>query len=218
MRENLRCGKWVAAALVVLGLAYCCPVAKAAILGTYVDASTSTNTAPLSAFAGSQVHTDQKWWDRPLGGFNLNNNTVIEATLSEDTPVITTTVTGLTSGEYAVYVLYWTFLGSADKDQGIAAALGADPLVEYWRTDGVSFSTGIKHPDTTTTELYQVKIGTFTGTSFAVNVDHAGSSLSGVSDERTWYDGVAYVEIPEPAMIGALAIFPVLVCRRRCRR
>jgi hypothetical protein len=217
-RNSMTRYQWlaVASAMTLLVMAR----VDAAILGTYVDASTSgvgSNTGPATAFTGGQNSFDNLWWDRPLAGFNLQNNTVIEATGGENAPELTTTVTGLSSGTYDVYVLYWTFLGSPATDQGIAAALGADPLVEYWRADGSSFSTGIKHPDDTTTELYEVKLGTFTGNSFTVRVDHAGSSPSGVSDERTWYDGVAYVLVPEPTSTLLFGVGGLILWLRRRR-
>ena len=59
-----------------------------------------------------------------------------------------------------------------------------------------------------------MKIGTVTGTSFAVDIQNS----TGGDTSRTWYDGVAYVALPEPAAGGMLPALTMPWALRRGRR
>ena len=204
--------------------------APAAIIGTYVDAKpsgtaaawASPNTSPSGAFAFSYTGDsgDGFWDDRT--GFGLDSNgtlsgtrNILEAGTSnvETLPTITTTVSGLALQRYDVYVLYWSTPTTADWSVRAKLSTAAS-FVEYDR----SGTLGTAGTDTSINgaglNLYEAYIGTTaTVTSFSVNL--LNSTSTDFVNNRTWYDGVAYVELPEPASLGLMGVGGMLLLRRR---
>lgn len=92
----------------------------------------------------------------------------------------------------------------------------------YTGSDATVFSTALaQNPFTTgvmvaegNRRLYEVLLGTVTGTGFSAFIE--GDRSMTAQNQRTWYDGVGYSIVPEPATgallgLGALA----LIARRR---
>jgi len=190
---------------------------------TDVDPSTYSgplNTTPSSAFSAgySGSFTNNLWDDRGTVGVGLDSagnlagpdGNLIEGgpTSLETVPIITTTVTGLPANNYDVYVLYWSV---NNADWSIRAKLSTDAsFVEYDDGAHAGFVAGTDTGISVgTVDLYEAKIGTVTGTSFAVDV------LNTTLASRTWYDGVAFVALPEPASLGLFAAGGLLLIRRR---
>ena len=115
--------------------------------------------------------------------------------------MLTTTVSGLASGGYDIYLVYrtWNYPGYYGWGE-IQAAISGQPLVQYDETSGTdtgySSWAGYEY-------IRQVKLGTLSGiTSFSVDVDDT-PAVNG----DTVYSGVAYEQvIPEPSALLALGI------------
>ena len=178
---------------------------NAEMIGTYVDAttyldSTTPNTAPNSAIimidAGT-IDTDNLWGLRTNRG-NLNGVIVSAASIYEDSPLLTTTVSGLANGTYDVYAIYWSHTEATQWQ--IQAAISGNPLVTYGWDSGTA--TGATNDGGVVYER-QVLLGqaTVTSGSFAVQID----DVPGFGNGRARYDGVAYELIPEPGTLALLA-------------
>ena len=85
---------------------------NAGMIGTYVDATTS-NTGPGADFSASDNDTDNLWFVDSTRTHCENGNVVVSNGYgitgdAEDSPTLTTTVSGLANGTYNVYAIYWT--------------------------------------------------------------------------------------------------------------
>ena len=112
--------------------------ANASFIGTFVNADTS-NTSPGSAIVttGSENDNDNLWFLRTQSG--TRGGTVLTSNgPSEDSPMLTTTVSGLANGTYNVYVAYW---GGGSDTWLIQAAIAGNPLVQYTGADGTVTDT-----------------------------------------------------------------------------
>jgi hypothetical protein len=136
------------------------------------------------------------------------NSTVYESTgnvsPSDDVPRLATTVSGLAMNTYDVYLYFWSDQSSSPWRIRGGLADSVDPLPLFV---GGAGPTGSPVPvniatDTSGRILWQAYLGSTMSpvTSFTVYVEDA-PALNG--NERTWYDGVGYAVIPEPAT-GAL--------------
>ena len=202
---------------------------------TYIDA-TSTNTTGSTYVTTGNVYNDNLWSIRTVGSANSDvvGNTVFEAGPgggAENVPVLSTLITGLTPGTtYEFYVYFITF-PTTDTNQlwRIQAGLSAGSLTQY---DRDSVGT-ILLPDASTTTLVdpsnaaitvptnrdyrQATLGTavadITG-NITIFVDAGTGTLD--ANHRTWYDGVGFKAVPEPAssLFGLIGVTALLRRRR----
>ena len=167
--------------------------ARADIVGTYVDA-TPSNTGPSSAFSVSQSDTDNLWHLDIERDYARGGNVFVTQTDAETAPAITTTGTGVATGTYDVYAIFWTHTSDA---WGIDASLAGGPIVPCTQYTGTP--TGVTTSDKV--EQYNL-LGrvSVTDGSFAVTVvERDGYS-------RGWYDGVTYQAVPEPTTLSLLVV------------
>src|SRR6476660_8675943 len=100
----------------------------------YVDADPlGGNIVPLAAFESPKSDSSNLWGTRVDFGAN---NTVYESGVSENSPELTQTITGLTPGNsYDVYGVYWS-----DQDENwplrAGVASGVTTLYSYTGTSG----------------------------------------------------------------------------------
>lgn len=230
----MRTGLWL------VGLTICAAYASAEI--AYVDAThgASGNTtlvggAQWDPLTGGDQGTadDGVWAERAFG----NSATIYQnaATGSTDNAHrLQTNVSGLGAGVYNVYAYFWS-----DTSNGwrIQASLTDNPggdlplytptttgVVQYYTgADATVFSSTLA-PNPFTSDvmigegnrrLYQASLGQVNGTSLTVFIDD--SSMQADQNERTWFDGVGYELVPEPASLAlaAFAIGLLTVFRRR---
>lgn len=193
--------------------------AQAAI--TYVDATASNSTVN-----GNPMVLE------PAGGYNIevatssvsfwrqrafaNGGTILAAPSSDThTDVLNTSVTGLVAGTYRVYAYFWDQTVNAASEWDLAAQLNTGTTLDRYSgsaTDVMIASSQTFTASVLTAEggdraMYAIDLGTFTGTGFTVNASQgtAGDALGGgVTDFRSWYDGVGYefVAVPEPLILG----------------
>lgn len=211
---------------------------------TYVDATDGGNTfrAPSAGgglpFAvapfGTQGAANDGLWDARAFG---NSATIFQnasAGAAQDTNAVrlVTSVSGLSLGTYNVYVYFWSDnsplwrIGTSLSDSvgQLSLSKPGDAGVNQFYTgaDATVLSTALAvNPFTTgvmvaegNRRLYQVSLGTVTGTGFSAYIE--GDRSMTAQNQRTWYDGVGYSIVPEPATgallgLGALA----LIARRR---
>ncbi|ADE53847.1 hypothetical protein [Coraliomargarita akajimensis] len=204
---------------------------------TYVDAVAGSNTfatdtlnAPNTAdwllTNNSSTVYDVKRWDTRLFG---TNGQIYQANPKElgSTYELRTEITGLADGTYDIWVFYASHHVQA---WNIAAGLTTGSLTHYDDTidptgSGVTDASTLSYDGTSPTfnltdgvDLLAVKIGRTTVTNGSpVNV-FVGHQV-GIHDDRTWYDGVGYVDIPEPtayaSVIGLSCL--LLLCKRKRR-
>ncbi len=113
----------------------------------------------------------------------------------EDCPQLRTMVTGLTDQTYAVYAYFWVASGQGFK---FGAALtnnpaGSLPLYSAGSTgvqvaNAAAFSNVVKVVESDRT-LYQVPLGSVSGTSLSVYID---DEADGGYSSSCWYDGIGY--------------------------
>jgi len=147
------------------------------------------------------------------------------------TDVLNTSVSGLTSGIYHVYAYFWDASTNANpsldaSNWDMAAQLNGGGYINK-----AASSSGVITASTQTftvnplfvegnRTLYAIDLGTFTGTSFTVDIK-GGTDVTGGSfiDFRTWYDGIGYVfvAIPEPGIASLFGMAGLLVLLRRRR-
>lgn len=200
---------------------------------TYVDADFSngnTEYAPSSGLSGpitlATTDTVDGLW-RYRGGFGLSETditlpivpiatggtgTVYESagnSGADDVPRVVTSVGGLAMNTYDVYVYYWS--DQAGSPWRIRAGLAdtVDPLTLFSIYDGSSTQVGT---DSAGRKLWQASLGQVTGTSISVFVEDAPAANG---NERTWYDGIGYEAIPEPATLALLGLGALAVIRKR---
>jgi len=179
--------------------------ASAAMIGTFVDATAANTTALDGSVAISSDSADQYngyWWER--NGWGQDNTSILEGRRVD--PIdLKTVITGLTPGaEYDIYVLYsgWS-LSSAPKaglTLGSLTPASDSAVINVTGDDGYS-DFGV----------LEALVGRTTAVGGEITVYIDGFSASA----RTWYDGVSYDLVPEPATMGLLAIGGVAMLRRR---
>jgi hypothetical protein len=168
------------------------------------------------------------------------------ALVGETIPVIRQTVTGLAAGTYEVYAYFWTAsnvrwgvsagladnaltavhgIGGATVDSHTYSNSNATRVTVANLTDG-SFSVG-NAPTLAVGGVDRVLAQFFLGTAtvdgtgtlnvFIGNQQIVNSGVTpGVTNSRTWFDGVGYEVIPEPsaALLGGLGLLGLLRRRR----
>ncbi len=180
---------------VVLFCAMAASVANADIVGTYVDATLS-NTTPGSAITAVDdgQDTDNLWFVRARTE-PTNWDVLVSNSPTEDSPALTTTVSGVANGSYNVYAVYWVGTNE-EQDWNIQAGLAGGSLSVFG--EDVGSATGFVVDDK---QQRQALIGqvSVTNGSFAVTIDDGGR-MTELVDYRSWYDGVSYEPVPEPSL------------------
>ncbi len=131
---------------------------------------------------------------------------------SEDAPLIKTTLTGLDANQdYNIYVYFGDLTSS---ECNIYAGLLSDSLTMFDK-DSPSAEQTMDYEGTV--GQFRVLLGT-TAPDASSNLDIFIDSEQGGGYHRTWYDGVGYEVIPEPATLILLVLGGVsaLLRRRRC--
>jgi len=211
--------------VLVVVISVCTTSVSAVIVGTYVDADAlgpTPNTTPSSAFSPTYagLFNDGLWDQRYNIGLDDTGtpgsgatNDVMEAGPSsagpfgnDPVPVITTTVTGLPASNYYIYAVYAS-LANGVNHWGIRAGISGNTLVSYNDLNGTD--TGIL--EGTGVHVYQVLLGIASGTSISVDVSNSLNAI----DERAWYEGIAYAEVPEPSSAGVILVLGALLLTLR---
>ena len=219
---------FVAAAVL---LAVALPLGASASI-IYVDAAEGSSG---NTYATGGSLSDTSWyldndggdgtlWNKRTG--SANESTVFQAGGEKTQPELTTEITGLADGDYYAWVFFWNNGGGWNIDAGLTSgsltsysakeldngATTTNGVIDMstMSTDDFSYSNG---GSVLTTEsdrtLYGVNLGQVTVSSSAINVfvDHSvDPEGTGFADTRTWYDGVGYEVIPEPASLGLFGI------------
>ncbi|USN99490.1 MAG: LamG domain-containing protein [Phycisphaeraceae bacterium] len=175
----------------------------------YVDADAATNTGPSEAFAGDPLE-DGLWGFRAVG----TNASIYEssgvASGTEDSPEIHTTITGLTPGQdYDVYVHFWDTLDGG-QNWSIRAGFTSGSLELFANgVDGGATTlgaTGANYSDiyayVNPPLLFEADRGLLAGYVGVATADGNGEITVYLDDlpstnsyvERSWYDGLSYVE------------------------
>ncbi len=191
----------------------------------YVEADPfSGNISPVEAIESPQVNDSNLWGGRT--GFGANS-TIFESGISEDSPELTQTITGLTPGNsYNVYGVYWT---DQDENWSLSAGLtsGATTLYSYTGTSGTLPVAGSIQgvaaslaewdtppppgPGAAGDTLYLQRVANplimLLGKAGTGVADGSGNLNVFLNDNanagagrRTWLDGVAYVDVTSGAV------------------
>lgn len=200
----------------------------------YVDAVENGNT--IQADGGAMVTTtdgsgiDGIWRARAFG----NDATIFEANGgfdadTEDTPRLKTTISGLPLDTYNVFAYFWSDGSSWRLGASLTDEAGELPVfVGGGAPSGSPLPTAALAEDFGTVPLlsegnrtlWQVSLGTATGTSIDVFIDNdalVDRTTGNSFDYRTWYDGVGYSVVPEPttAALFGLGASALLFFRRK---
>jgi hypothetical protein len=219
--------------------------ASAAI--TYVDATDGAagNTA-VAPSAGGGVFTpsgalnnqgpasDGLWDVRGFGNGTTIYQNVGTGANTDNAQRLVTSVSGLASGTYNVYAYFWSdnsptwrlradLVDTSPGDLPLYQPGGAGVTQFYTGADATVLSdTLAPNPFTTSVMIaegnrrfYQATLGQATGTGFSVYIDDGPAT---VFNERTWYEGIGYELIPEPAGATLLSIAGIGAAAARRRR
>jgi hypothetical protein len=218
--------------------------ARAAIV--YVDAThdSSGNTAVAPSAGGGVFNasgalnnqgpaSDGLWDVRAFGNGatiyqNVGGNSV------DDAQRLVTSA-AVPAGSYNVYAYFWsdssnTWRLRADLVDTLPGDLplylpGGSGVTQFYSGSDATVLSNTIDPNPFTTavviaegnrRLYQVALGQVTGTNISVYIDDGPAAAQ---TERTWYEGIGYEVIPEPASAGlfAMALLGLSSIRRRVR-
>lgn len=176
--------------------------------------------------ADGAASNDGLW--RFRGGFG--NGGIWEATgssASAEDAVEIVTSTAVADGLYNVYVFYYAVNTSGDYPirAGLASNANSNPVFDRAGNKGTAggdalaelmFDTAPPTGGEGRTLLYGL-VGqtTVTGGTLDVFIDDWPASLTGSSNDRTWYSGVGYELVPEPSSALLAAFGSLLLLRRR---
>lgn len=202
--------------------------ASAAIV--YVDADHTTNTAPESGsptFPTGAINTqgspgDGTWDLRAFsnGGTIYQNQGFASGDISEDAHRLVTTASGLIPGDlYRMYAYFWN--DGSDWKLNAGLSNGVLPNFDGTNTpvaDAADFSDVVLVAEGNRL-MYQANLGLATADGngeIAVYIDDNDPVLT-LQNQRSWYDGIGYKAVPEPASM-ALLLFGfagIAACRKR---
>jgi hypothetical protein len=200
----------------------------------YLDANRTTNTGPAAAIkAGVNGQADDDLWSERTG-LGIGSNIFQSGDGNgENSPELTTTIPGLLPfGQYRVYVHFWDGSGTAPDwnvrggfapgvntlfaNPADAADIGATAAVLASSLSYVANPTPFTEADRTQFAGLVGIASATVGGSLNVYIDDL-PSIIGVNN-RTWYDGVSYELVPEPASVAMLMFAaPALAALRRRR-
>ena len=176
---------------------------------TFVEADSGSNTGPASAFSGATALEDNLWGERTLG----NNGLVYESSGVdsgiENSPEISTTISGLTPGEeYNIWVNFWDPFNDSFQNWPIRAGFTSGSLPLFANgPDGGALLLGAEEAVYATDLTYsgplllaeanRALMAGYVGSMMAdgngelvVFIDDYPSTVG--ANERTWYEGVSY--------------------------
>ena len=201
--------------LMVLGFSVCAQaILVTDVVGTYYDATTDNTWATDSVSypnledwsyvtPTSVVYNS---WYRKTGSTTAIDGTAFQGE-GVTLPELTTTIADLDPIKtYEVYVIYHA--RNSGGDWYVYAGLESESLTLYDETNATHIlSTG-------TLISCETLLGTVTGvSSLSVYIDGPETSSNG--GQRAWYDGIALVEVPEPATMLLLGVGGILVSRKK---
>ncbi len=185
-----------------------CAIAQAVtvdtVTGVYFDATIDNTWATdVSSFPNlddwsyvTPTNVVYNKWYRKTGSTSAIDGTAFQGE-GPTLPQLTTTVAADPSKSYDVYVVFHA--RNIGGTWFIYAGLPGDDLVLYDETNA-SYILGEG-----TLISCQTKLGTVSGlSSISINVNGPASQTNG--GQRAWYDGVALVEVPEPATVLFLGV------------
>ena len=137
--------------------------------------------------------------------------------LGEDTPLLTTTISGLSdTSTYDIYVFFVTSTNSGN-DWRILAAASGQSLTTYTQDDGVVVETSTINSDIQLRRALVLSNATPTGGTLALDIDNP---LSTAGTIRAFFKGIGVeaLSVPTPAALPAgLTMLTLIGLRRRHR-
>jgi acetyl esterase/lipase len=208
---------------------------------TYVDAvegssgntcKTGSTLADTSWVGPDAASVNNTQWNKRGATSEGNGNTIFQGMLTTNTlPELTTRITGLADGTYAIWAFYWdqviddaqNWILSAGLTSGLLTAYSSpgEPAVAGATTIGVTNAASLTFSNSVAVQagwngsvylrnLFGINLGqvTITGGS-PVNV-YLDNSNTGGANRRAWYDGVGYQLVGGTTNISTNTYTPLL--------
>ncbi len=178
---------------------------------TYKTGGTLADTSWVGPDAATVNNTQ---WNKRGATSESNGNTVFQGILNANTlPELTTQITGLTNGTYAIWAFYWDQVVDDAQNWTLSAGLTSGSLTVYSSPGepavGGATSAGVTNAASLTfsnsvvvqagwngsvflRNLFGINLGQVTvtnGSPVKVYLDHSNTGGAGL---RAWYDGVGY--------------------------
>lgn len=183
---------------------------------------------------GTQGPANDNLWDVRAFGNDATIYQNASSSATDNAQRLQTSVIGLQLNSYQVYAYFWSDssltwrMGASLSDEAGDLPLylpGMPGVTQFYSgADATVYSSSLPdNPFTTDVmiaegnrRLYQVPLGVIYSSAFTVNIDDDPAQAD--QSQRTWYDGVGYAVVPEPAsaaLIGLGALVGLFVIRRR---
>ncbi|MEM6259348.1 MAG: PEP-CTERM sorting domain-containing protein [Planctomycetota bacterium] len=193
---------------------------NAAITYVDIDATNTVGDTGDAAFATVTDGTSDAWEVRaPFG----NAGELLQST-DEDSPVLRTTIGGLTAGvSYNIHVLFWGVAQNEDDNFWQASAGFLSDLSDqtvYNEANGavVSMASDFSNAPLVA-EGNRVLLRDLVGVAVADSNGEIAVYLDDVvpqgGRDRTWLDGVGYEVVPEPSSLALLGLGGLAMLHRR---